>query len=87
MNDEVQKQLLQQLKIIKFWMTLFGTLFFVTILIISYLLFRVFTFVKNTSDSVDKIKGQASSLNIKNQVCEGTTGFSDLVKNKTDACN
>lgn len=87
MNEELQKQLLHQLKVIKFWMTLFGTLLLVSILIISYLLFKVFTFVRNTSNSIDKLKGQASNLNIKNQLCDGSNGFTDLVKNKTDACN
>jgi len=84
MNEETAKQLVKQLKRLNFWVTTFGIILLVGLGIIGFILFQVVTFVKSTGDKLNSV---GSSLDVKQQVCSGTGGFSDFIKKSTSACN
>lgn len=70
MNEDLQKQLVRQLKILNFWVTLFGTIVIIVSITIGILLFKTYTFVQNTADTVQELRAEtAETLNVKNKVC------------------
>lgn len=87
MNEQLLKQLVRQMKIMNFWITLFGSLFLVAILVAGFLLWQLVTFINETNHKIDAIKTQTSdSLNVKKQACEGTNEFSKWLQRSTEAC-
>ncbi len=87
MNEQVEKQLVRQLKILNFWITTFGILLLLALGIIGFFLYQTAMFVKNTSDKITTIQQQTTQqLDIKSKVCEGSDAFSSFVKS-TGACN
>jgi len=88
MNEQLAKQLIRQIKILNFWVTLFGSLFLITLIIAGFLLWQLVSFINQTNEKLDAIKSQTTdSLNIKKQTCEADNSFSDFIKNNTRACN
>lgn len=83
MNDETASQLVKQLKRLNFWVTMFGTMFLISLAAIGFVLFQVITFVQRTGD---KLQGVTGGLDVKQQVCQGTDAFSKWVKSITNAC-
>lgn len=83
MNDEIARQLVKQLKRLNFWVTIFGTIFLVTLVVIGVVLFRIVMFVQETNN---KIQSVGSSLDVRRQVCEGTGDFSNFIRKSTKAC-
>lgn len=87
MNEQLLKQLVRQMKIMNFWITLFGSLFLVAILVAGFLLWQLVTFINETNRKIDTIKTQTSdSLNVKKQACEGSNDFSKWLQHSTEAC-
>jgi hypothetical protein len=87
MNEQLQKQLIRQLKLLNFWITIFGTLVLAGLAIIGYFLFQTAMFVKQQSDNVQNLRDTASNtLNVNKQVCQGTGAMSDYIKNNTSFC-
>jgi hypothetical protein len=87
MNEQLQKQLIRQLKLLNFWITVFGTLVLVGLAIIGYFLFQTAMFVKQQSDNLQSLKQTTSdTLNVNKQVCQGSSSLSDYVKNNTNFC-
>lgn len=87
MNDKVAEQLVRQLKILNFWITTFGVLFLVTLAVIAYMLFQVFTFVKKTNDTVVNLKNEtAQRLDVKNNACAGQGSVAEWLRS-TGVCN
>ena len=48
MDEVLVRQLVRQLKIINFWITLFGTVIVVALIVLGILVFKVATFVRTT---------------------------------------
>ncbi|MDQ3093746.1 MAG: hypothetical protein M3Q70_01030 [bacterium] len=87
MNEDLQKQLVKQLKILNFWVRFFGVIVIICLIVVGYLLFRVAWFIKDTNDKFNNLQEQTTGqLDVKKQVCEGSGSFADFVKNNTDAC-
>ena len=87
MNDESAKQLIRQLKIMNVWITLFGSLLVVGLIVMAILLFQLIGFIQDTNDKIESVKTQTSdSLNLKKQVCEGEGGISGFFKESTEVC-
>ncbi|MDQ2973363.1 MAG: hypothetical protein M3Q79_02690 [bacterium] len=87
MNEDLQKQLVKQLKILNFWVRFFGAIVMVCLIVVGYLLFRVAWFIKDTNDKFTTLQQQTTGqLDVKKQVCDGSGSFNDFVKNNTDAC-
>ena len=87
MNEQIEKQLVRQLKILNFWITTFGVLLLAALGIIGFFLYQTAMFVKNTSDKITTIQQQTTQqLDVKSKVCGGNDAFSSFVKS-TGACN
>ncbi|MFZ1458600.1 MAG: hypothetical protein WAT17_01855 [Candidatus Saccharimonadales bacterium] len=86
MNEQLEKQLIRQLRILNIWITIFGVLTLLTLGVIGFFLFQAFTFIQSTSDTLQSIKQTtAEKLDVKANVCGGTDSFSKLVR-ATGAC-
>lgn len=83
MSDEIARQLVKHLKRLNFWVTIFGTVFLVTLVIIGIVLFKIVMFVQEVNT---KVQSAGSSLDVKRQVCEGTGSFSNFIRKSTKAC-
>ncbi len=71
MNEELTRQLVRQLKVINFWITLFGSLIVATLLVLGFLVFRVFTFVHSTEQKVTDLRNKTTqTLNVKDDLCK-----------------
>ena len=87
MDEVLIRQLTRQLKLLNFWITLFGTLVLITLLIIGFFIFKLVSFTHHTADKVDNLQNKVTqSLNVKQKVCDTKTvgGFLDK---QTKACN
>jgi len=71
MNEELTRQLVRQLKIINFWITLFGSLIVITLLLLGFLIFKVVTYVHNTEQKVTELRNKTTqTLNVKDDLCK-----------------
>ena len=87
MDEKLQQQLVRQLKLLNFWITLFGTILVVSLLVLGFLLFKLITYVQDTADKVNNFQQQTQeNLNLKKQVC-GNDRLSSLLDKKTEVCN
>lgn len=87
MDEVLLKQLTRQLKILNVWISIFGSLILISFVIIIFLLFKVVTFVQDTSQKVSDLQQKTSNtLNLEKQLCEDKS-FSDFLNNKTVICN
>lgn len=70
MDEQVARQLTRQLKVINFWITFFGTIIVVTLLILGFFIFKMVMFVRSTEEKITKIQTQTSqTLNVKDDIC------------------
>jgi hypothetical protein len=77
MDDQIAKQLIRQLKLLNFWITFFGTIFLVGMILMGFLLVKVGTFVKDSGDKLTKIQTQTTeTLDVKSDLCKN-----DALKN------
>jgi hypothetical protein len=87
MNEQLLRQLVRQMKIMNFWISLFGSFFVIALLVLGILLWQVVSFVNDTNKKIDSLKTQTSdTLNVKKQACEGNSDFTRFLKDKTKAC-
>jgi len=87
MNEQLTKQLVCQMKILNFWVTLFGSLFVVAIVIIGFLLWQVVSFVNQTNQKIDEVRqATADSLNVSKKACETGGDVTEWLKNTTGIC-
>lgn len=69
-DEQLQKQLIKQLKIINFWITFFGTIVVVSLLIVGVLLFKMISFVRSTEQKITDFQTKTSqTLNVKDDIC------------------
>lgn len=86
MDGVLLKQLIRQLKIMNFWISVYGALILVVLIIMGYLVFRVVTFVHETNQKIENISEQTKeSLDFKSKVCKSDS-IGGLLTNKTDVC-
>ncbi|MGB4966662.1 MAG: hypothetical protein WBO35_00490 [Candidatus Saccharimonadales bacterium] len=70
MDEQVARQLTRQLKIINFWITFFGTIIVVTLLVLGFFIFKMVLFVRSTEEKIIKIQTQTTqTLNVKDDLC------------------
>jgi cell division protein FtsL len=80
MEEVVAKQLTRQLKIINFWISLFGSIIVIVLLILGFLVFKMVTFVQSTEQKVTDLRNKtAQTLNVKDDLCKnsilGSSGY------------
>ncbi len=81
MDQTVEKQLLKQLKILNFWITLFGILFLIILGIIGFFMYQTAMFVRDTSERVsDFQQSTTQSIDVKSQVCSKNDSLADFLK-------
>ena len=86
MDEQLTRQLVKQLKILNIWISIFGTLILVVLIILGVLVFKIVMFVHETDQKITNISNQVKqSVDLKGQACN-STGLGDLLKSKTDAC-
>lgn len=72
-NEELTRQLVRQLKIINFWITLFGSLIVITLLFLGFFIFKVVTYVQNTEQKVTELHDKTTqTLNVKDDLCKNS---------------
>ena len=86
-NNVLMDKLVRQLKILNIWITFFGSLVVVALIVMAILLFSLIGFIKDTGTKIDNVRTQASDLvNLKKQACEGDDAFSNLLRSSTGVC-
>lgn len=86
MDEVLLKQLVRQLKIMNFWISVYGALILVVLIIMGYLVFRVVTFVHETNQKIENISEQTKeSLDFKNKVCSSDS-LGGLLQDRTQYC-
>ncbi len=80
MEEVVAKQLTRQLKIINFWISLFGSIIVIVLLVLGFLVFKMVTFVQSTEQKVTDLRNKtAQTLNVKDDLCKnsilGSSGY------------
>ena len=86
MDEQLARQLTRQLKILNIWISIVGTVIIAAIILCIILLFKVVTFVQDTSDQVSNIREKTQeSLNVKTQICDSNS-LSRLLEDRTTFC-
>ncbi|MDQ3065201.1 MAG: hypothetical protein M3Q36_02935 [bacterium] len=85
MDEVLLKQLIRQIKVLNFWITLFGTLFLIVLLVSGFLLFQLVTFMRDTKQSIEGLQNSTSqTLDIQKRVCG--SNLKDLLGEDGDYC-
>jgi CHASE3 domain sensor protein len=85
MEDKTAQALVRQLKILNFWITLFGVSILIALVILGVLLYKIVTYVNDTRKHLVELQQKTSqTLDVKQQLCDSKTGAA-LLKG-TDAC-
>lgn len=86
MDEVLLKQLIRQLKIMNFWISVYGALILVVLAVMGYMVYRMVTFVNDTNKKIDNITTQTKeSLDFKSKVCNSDS-IGELLANRTDIC-
>jgi len=73
MDEVLVRQLVRQLKIINLWITLFGTVIVVALIVLGILVFKVATFVRTTEQKVSDLQQKTvNTLNVKDDICKSS---------------
>lgn len=73
MDEVLVRQLVRQLKIINFWITLFGTVIVAALIVLGILVFKVATFVRTTEQKVSDLQQKTvNTLNVKDDICKNS---------------
>lgn len=87
MDDLLLKQLVRQLRIMNIWISIFGSLILITLIVLGFLIFKVVNFVNDTNQKIEDITTQTQqSLDFKSKVCN-TDSIGSLLQGRTDICN
>ena len=72
-DDKLARELTRQLKIINFWISLFGSIIVITLLILGLLIFKVVTYVESTEQKVSDLRQKTvNTLNVKDDLCKNS---------------
>jgi hypothetical protein len=86
-TDHLTAQLVRQLKIMNFWISVFGVLFLATLGVIIFMLWQMVSFVQDTNERIDALRTSASdSVNVEKRICESDSAFADAIKSRTSLC-
>lgn len=87
MDELLLKQLIRQLKVLNIWITIFGSLILVVLIVLGVLVFKVVSFVNDTNEKVDNFTQQTQqSLDVKQKAC-GSNTLGDVLRDKTGVCD
>lgn len=87
MDDKLQRQLIRQLKLLNFWITIFGVLLLIGMAIIGYMLFQVITFARDTTRTVTEFQQSTrEKLNVRDKACDQDGAVGEYLRNQTGLC-
>jgi len=73
MNEEVAKALTKQLKIINFWITFFGTIIVILMLVTGFFVYKTVVFIKDTQTKIENTQNKMTeTLNVKDDLCRNS---------------
>lgn len=73
MDDATARQLVRQLKIMNFWVTLFGSMIVLTLVVLGFFIFKIVTFVHSTEQKVSDLQRKTTqTLNVKDDLCKNS---------------
>ena len=85
MDELLLKQLVRQLRLLNIWITVFGTLILVTLIVLGILVFKVVSFVNDTNKNIETITTQTKeSLDFKAKACNSDS--LSFIKDSTGLC-
>ena len=86
MDELLLKQLVRQLKIMNIWISIFGGLILVTLIILGVMVYKVVTFVNDTNAKIDNITSQTQeTLDFKSKFC-GSDSLGGFLRDRTEIC-
>lgn len=86
MDEVLLRQLTRQLKLLNFWITLFGTLFLVGFIVLGVLIYKVVTFTHEATSKINDLQQKTSqTLNVQKKICD-TNSVGGLLQKETRAC-
>ncbi len=86
MDELLLKQLIRQLRIMNIWISVFGSLILITLVVLGILVFKVVSFVNDTNKKIENITTQTQqSLDFKSKVCD-TDSIGNLLQDRTNVC-
>lgn len=86
MDEVLLRQLVRQLRIINLWITIGGTLLLAAFAVCIFLLFKIVTFVQDTSESVNNLQQKTQdSLNVQKRLCDSDK-FGSFLEEKSKVC-
>lgn len=87
MDENFQRQLIRQLKILNFWITTMGILLLAALAIIGFLLFQVITFIRETGSQVQQLQQNTSEqFDVQQRACKDDGAFGDFLRRQGDIC-
>ena len=88
MDEQLLKQLVRQMKILNIWVSLFGTLFIVALIVVGVLLYQLITFLGETNRKIESVKTDvSSSVDVQGQACSSDNALGTFLRDSTDVCN
>lgn len=86
MDEVLLRQLARQLKLLNFWISVMGTLILIAFAITLFMLFKVYSFVQDTSRQIDSIQDRTrSTLDVRQQICDSDS-FGAALQKRSDVC-
>ena len=76
MDEKLIKALTRQIRILNFWVTIYGTIILAILIFLSVTLFRVVNYVNNLNKKVE------SSLDVKTKICSNQGSIGNILKDK-----
>ena len=76
MDEKLIKALTRQMRILNFWVTIYGTIILVVLIFLSVTLFRVVNYVNNLNKKVE------SSLDVKTKICSNDSSLANILQDR-----
>ena len=86
MDEALLKQIIRQLKFLNIWITLFGSLILISLIVAGVILFKIITFANESVQNINSFQDKAEqSLDVKSQLCNNEDS-SSILRQTTKLC-
>ena len=87
MDEQLQRQIVRQLKFLNFWVSLFGAMMIITLIIVGILMFKLVSYVRDTAQKVETFQQETKeAVDLKKQVCDDDK-LGNLLEKRTEVCD
>ena len=76
MDEKLIKALTRRMRILNFWVTIYGIIILVVLIFLSVTLLRVVSYVNNLNKKVE------SSLDVKTKICSNDSSLANILQDK-----